>query len=238
MKYVVCNLKNKMVLSDFQKYHEGLKEIETKNTKLIVCFSAPYLMAANSHNYDLGSQDITSLIEETVTGEITGYQLANLDVRYVLVGHSERRIWKKEINIDFINKITEAQNNNLKVIYCIGESLKERENNQTKEVLEKQILEVLNNINLKNLIIAYEPVWAIGTGNTPTKEEIKETVTFINKVIKDNYDLKFPLLYGGSINLDNINEFATITELDGFLIGGASLDYQNVQKIIDVISQN
>ena len=115
MKYVVCNLKNKMPYGDFEKYNEELENIQNAGLKLVFCLSSIYLLSAKRGAYDLGSQDITSLIDEVVTGEITGYQLASLGVKYVIVGHSERRIWKKEINIDFINKITEAQNNNLKV---------------------------------------------------------------------------------------------------------------------------
>ncbi len=227
-----------MDVRDFQKYNEHLMELNPGENKLIMCFSTPYLLSVNHAKFVLGSQDISALIDEVVTGELTGHQLASCGVKYVLVGHSERRIWKKEINIDFINKITEAQNNGINVIYCIGESLKEKVDNKTEEVLEKQIKEVLNNVTLKNIIIAYEPVWAIGTGKTALKDDIANNVKFIKQIIKENYDLNFPVLYGGSINHDNIEDLIEIKELDGFLVGSASLDWQNVVKILDTMHKD
>ncbi len=113
-----------------------------------------------------------------------------MGAKYVIVGHSERRIYRHEINIDFINKINNAVENGLNVIYCIGETLNEKENGRTYEVLEKQISEVLNNVEIKNIMIAYEPVWAIGTGKVPEVNEIKENIKFINDIIMENYEEK------------------------------------------------
>lgn len=238
MKYLVCNLKNKMGLQEFTKYNTSLENLSIGNVNLVMAFSNIYLARVQPKHFDIASQDITAIIDSTVTGEITGYQLQSLGVKYCLVGHSERRIYKKEINIDFINKINEAQNNELKVIYCIGETEKERETGLTEKTLEQQISEVLNNVELKNIIIAYEPVWAIGTGKTPSKDEIKDVITFIKDLIKEKYDLEFKVLYGGSINPDNIDEFKSITNLDGFLVGGASLNIGNVQKMINTLDEN
>ena len=103
---------------------------------------------------------------------------------------AKRRIYRHEINIDFINKINNAVENGLNVIYCIGETLNEKENGRTYEVLEKQISEVLNNVEIKNIMIAYEPVWAIGTGKVPEVNEIKENIKFINDIIMENYEEK------------------------------------------------
>ena len=235
MKYFVCNLKNKMNYNEAKKYSEKIKDINEENKKIIIIPSFPYLNLFNSKNYDLGSQDISAFKDIILTGEVTSYQLKSLGVKYVIVGHSERRQYKKEINIDFINKINNAQMEKLNVIYCIGETKIEKDNNKTYDVLAKQISEVLNNVELKNIIIAYEPIWAIGTGITPTKEEISDKIQYIKDIINEKYDIDIKVLYGGSINPDNIKEINSIANIDGFLIGGSSLDYNNVNNMLKQI---
>ena len=232
MKYLVCNFKNKLNKEDIIKYSNKLDELGIKNIELVICPSNIYISYFNGDNYNLGVQDISSFIDKTITGEITGEQLKSMGVKYVIVGHSERRIYKNELNIDFINKINNAIENDIKVIYCIGESLKEKEEGNTYIVLEKEISEVLNNVELKNIIIAYEPVWAIGSGKVPTNEEIKENIEFINKIIKEKYDTKLKVLYGGSVNKDNISELNKIKNLDGFLVGGASTNIDSLESIL------
>ena len=232
MKYLVCNFKNKFVKEEIIKYKNQINEIEAKKVKLVLIPSLPFLAYFDGSNYELGAQDITSFIDKTITGEVTGEQLKSIGVNYVLVGHSERRIYKNEINIDFINKINNAIENEINIIYCIGETLNDKENGNTYMVLEKQISEVLNNVELKNIIIAYEPVWAIGTGVTPEIKEIKETIQFIKDIVEEKYDTNFLVLYGGSINKDNIESINSIKNLDGFLIGSSSLNINQVKEIL------
>lgn len=236
MKYLVCNLKNKLVNDDIIKYNNTLGKIDSK-TKLIIIPSVMFLDKFSQNGYALGSQDISSFMEKTITGEVTGEQLKSLGVSYVLIGHSERREYKKEINIDFINKINNAISNNIGVIYCIGESLKDREQGNTYIVLEKQISEVLNNVELKNIMIAYEPVWAIGTGIVPDLKDIKETIEFIKDITEEKYETKLNVLYGGSVNLNNIKELNEIKGIDGFLVGGASLDANNVIDMLKIMNK-
>ena len=133
---------------------------------------------------------------------------------------------------DFINKINNAMENGIKVIYCIGESLSDKENGNTYMTLEKQISEVLNNVELKGIMIAYEPVWAIGSGIIPTTKEIKENIGFIKDIIEEKYDIKLKVLYGGSVNSDNISELNTIKNVDGFLVGGASTNIDSLESIL------
>ena len=180
----------------------------------------------------LGAQDISSFIDKTITGEISGEQLKSMGVEYVIVGHSERRIYKNELNIDFINKINNAIDSGIKVIYCIGESLSDKENGNTYMTLEKQISEVLNNVELKGIMIAYEPVWAIGSGIIPTTKEIKENIGFIKDIIEEKYDINIKVLYGGSVNSDNIGELNKIKNVDGFLVGGASTNIDSLENIL------
>ena len=210
MKYLVCNFKNKLVKDDIVKYSNRLSEISAKKVKLVVVPSLPFLAFFDKNGYSIGSQDISSFMDKTITGEVTGEQLKSLGVEYVIVGHSERREYRHEINIDFINKINNAIYNDIKVIYCIGETLKEKEDGNTYMVLEKQISEVLNNVEIKNIIIAYEPVWAVGTGVKPKNKELKENIEFIKDIIEEKYDTKLEVLYGGSINTSNIGELNTI----------------------------
>ncbi len=231
MKYLVCNFKNKLLKDDILKYNRNLGEIETK-VKLVLCPPSIYLSLFDKNGYDLGAQDISSFMDRTITGEIEANQIKSLGATYVIVGHSERRIYKHEINIDFINKINNALENNLNVIYCVGETLRDKENGSTFEILEKQISEVLNNVEIKNIMIAYEPVWAIGTGNVPSIKEIKENIEFISDLLYEKYECKLDILYGGSVNDENIGELCSIKGLSGFLVGGASLDVNKVKGMI------
>jgi triose-phosphate isomerase len=231
MKYLVCNFKNKLLKDDILKYNKSLVDIETK-VKLVLCPPSIYLDMFDKSGYELGVQDISSFMDKTITGEIEATQVKSMGAKYVIVGHSERRIYRHEINIDFINKINNAVENGLNVIYCIGETLNEKENGRTYEVLEKQISEVLNNVEIKNIMIAYEPVWAIGTGKVPEVNEIKENIKFINDIIMENYEEKLDILYGGSVNDTNIGELCTIKGLNGFLVGGASLDPNKVKGML------
>ena len=231
MKYLICNFKNKLLKEDIIKYNNRLGDIETK-VKLVLCPPSIYLSLFDKTGYDLGVQDISSFMDKTITGEIEASQVKSLGATYVIVGHSERRMYKHEINIDFINKINNALENKLNVIYCIGETLSDKENGSTYEVLEKQISEVLNNVEIKNIMIAYEPVWAIGTGNVPSVKEIKENIEFINDLLYEKYEIKLDILYGGSVNDENIEELCGIKGLSGFLVGGASLDVNKVKGMI------
>lgn len=231
MKYLICNFKNKLLKDDILKYNRNLGEIETK-VKLVLCPPSIYLSLFDKNGYNLGVQDISSFMDRTITGEIEANQIKSLGATYVIVGHSERRIYKHEINIDFINKINNALENNLNVIYCVGETLRDKENGSTFEILEKQISEVLNNVEIKNIMIAYEPVWAIGTGNVPSIKEIKENIEFISDLLYEKYECKLDILYGGSVNDENIGELCSIKGLSGFLVGGASLDVNKVKGMI------
>ena len=171
-------------------------------------------------------------MDKTITGEVTGEQLKSLGAEYVIVGHSERREYRHEINIDFINKINNAMENGIKVIYCIGETLKDKDEGNTYMILEKQISEVLNNVEVKNIIIAYEPVWAIGTGKVPSEKEIRDNIEFIKDIVEEKYDTRLDVLYGGSVNKDNIASISAIKCVDGFLVGGASTSIDSLESML------
>lgn len=220
-KLIVGNLKNYMSASDIAKYLKKIDKIED----VVICPSNIFIPYFLKKKFEVGIQNI--YLDKTCTGEITAKQAKSLGISYTIIGHSERRINFNETNIEINEKIKEAINNNLKVILCIGETLEEKGNNQTLEILEKQIKECLDNINLDNIIIAYEPIWAIGTNIIPTINEIEETI----KKIKEIVNIK--VLYGGSVNSNNISDIIKVT--DGVLIGKASTDIDEFLKIIEVV---
>jgi len=167
------------------------------------------------------------------TAAISPYMLKCVGAKYTLVGHSDNR---NEGDTDTMlkNKVLYALKNNLKVVFCIGENKLDKKNNKTFSVLKKQLTKVLDKkFNRKNIVVAYEPIWSIGTGKIPSKSELSKTTKYIKKVLKDLFKKKSPsVLYGGSVDGNNIKMFKEIKEIDGFLIGGAS---KSSNKFIDII---
>ena len=163
------------------------------------------------------------------TGSINAKMLKSVGAKYIILGHSENRLAGE--NNKLINlKIKSALKSGLKVIFCIGETLKERRKKITKQILKKQIKHGLLKLkNTNKIIIAYEPVWSIGSGIIPKPKDLYETINFIKKITKNS-----KVLYGGSVNPKNVNELKSINNIDGFLIGGAS---QDPKKFIDIIKK-
>jgi triosephosphate isomerase len=190
-------------------------------------------------NIKLGAQNVHWEMKGAFTGEISPLMLKDVGCEYVIIGHSERREYFKETD-DIINKkIFAALKVGLKPIVCIGEKLEERESGVTEKVLEQQItegLKGLSNEDMENITIAYEPVWAIGTGKTATPEIANTTQSFIRNKIKEifneNIAEKVRILYGGSVKADNAKALLEQEHIDGALVGGASLDAENFIKII------
>ncbi len=167
------------------------------------------------------------------TSAVSPYMIKKVGASYTLVGHSDNRI-EGDTDDMLKNKVQYALKNNLKVVFCIGENKIEKKGNRTLAVLKKQLTKVLEKkFNKKNIIVAYEPVWSIGTGKIPTIKELRKTTSHIKKVLKNIFKQKsLPVLYGGSVDGDNIKMFKEIREIDGFLIGGAS---KSSKKFIDII---
>ena len=194
----------------------------------------------------LGVQDITHKTDKTgaFTGDISAEQVADLGASFALVGHSERRQYYGENDDILSQKISCAFNAGLSVIFCVGETQDDYTNQRTQKVLENQ-LELLakfaqkiplHSEGLPKLIIAYEPVWAIGTGLTPTLNEIENVHNFIGEILS-TMEIFAPILYGGSVNDKNASEFATSALIDGALVGGASLKTESFTAIIHAFSE-
>ena len=185
---------------------------------------------------NIGSQDI-DISSGARTGAIASEMILDLDCKFSIVGHSERRQFFNEKNDEIRQKILKIANKTLTIL-CVGETEEENENDQTKDVLKRQ-LEVIKDIEFNDsLVIAYEPVWAIGTGNTPTPDKINEIHKFIKDVVQsysDNSSIPM-VLYGGSVNEENAENFFKEESVDGALIGGASLDGRQFANIINIFN--
>ena len=237
--YFVANWKmygNKNSLNTLDKVIKFSKSKEIKKGRLIYC--PPYTLLSSFYKkfqnclIDIGAQNCHESSEYGAhTGFINPKMIKNIGANYVIIGHSENRN-KGETDKLINQKIKSAINAKLRVIFCIGETLKEKRSGKTKSVLSKQIKYGLKNIKIKtNFFIAYEPVWSIGTGNIPKIDGLEKTIQFIKKKFKG----KSPkILYGGSVNPQNIKDLKKINSLDGFLIGGAS---QSPKKFIDIVKK-
>ena len=167
------------------------------------------------------------------TAAISPYMLKSVGAKFILIGHSDNR-QEGDTDLMLKEKIKYALKNNLKVVFCIGENKYEKKKKQTLIVLKKQLIKVIEkNFNINNIIVAYEPIWSIGTGKIPTSFELKITTIHIKKVLKDIFKKNnSKVLYGGSVDGNNVGMFKEIKEIDGFLIGGAS---KSSKKFIDII---
>lgn len=187
----------------------------------------------------LGAQNLFWEKEGAYTGEISPAMLVAAGCRYVIIGHSERRQYFGETDTTVNNRITAAIKGDLIPVVCVGETEKEREANETFEVLEKQFQKGLDGFSaadLAALVIAYEPVWAIGTGKTATKDQAQEAHQFLRQLLEQRYGnmlaKSIRILYGGSVKPNNIDELMAMPDIDGALVGGASLSAETFSQIV------
>ena len=216
--------------------------------KIILC--APYTSLFEMGNFllgdgyiDLGAQNIHCESQGAFTGEISAAMLKACGVEWVIVGHSERRTLFHESDEEVSQKVVKAMEEGLSVIFCVGESIHERETGKTSVVLGEQLGALLARLvedQVQKLVIAYEPIWAIGTGLNATEEQIAEA----HQILRDMMEKTFPGLanqvpiqYGGSVNRENCKELSEISVVNGFLIGGASLDVDQFGEIIEKVTE-
>ncbi|MEN8244676.1 MAG: triose-phosphate isomerase [Thermodesulfobacteriota bacterium] len=199
----------------------------------------PVFNAIKGSRIDLGGQNLHWETEGAYTGEISGDMLKSAGCGYVIIGHSERRQFFGETDETVNNKIKSALSCGLKPVFCIGESETERDSNLTFSVLDKQVQAGLKGFvsdDLKDLVLAYEPIWAIGTGKTATSDQAQEVHTFLRASIAKQFDdslaQSMRILYGGSVKPGNIAELMSMPDIDGALVGGASLDPQTFSQIV------
>ena len=224
MKLVVGNQKTYLNREQVLEFIEETKNYDCSN--VIVCPSYIYLdLFLDKSNYMVGAQNVSEKGNGASTGEISAEQLSSLGVSYSIVGHSERRADQHETSEMLYNKIVKLLENDIIPIFCVGEHLEEKEKNVTKDVVGKQIMEVFDKLDtekMEKIIIAYEPIWSIGTGKIPTNDEITDVTEYIKDLVQDKYGRRLAVLYGGSVNQKNIDTLNEIDVVDGYLIGGAS----------------
>lgn len=238
-KYFVANLKMELSLKEslalLKKYSSYRFD---KRKKIIVC--PDYLCLAKFKNSDkniqLGAQNCAYLDKGALTGEISPQELSSLNVNYVILGHSERR-FLNENNLLIAKKVKAALDNNLKVILCVGETKEEKNKKFTKSVIKEQINSVfssLSKVEMKNIILAYEPRWAIGQKKPCLASQAALIHQFIKEFTVKKFNIKVKVIYGGSVNQDSLIDFDKEKSIDGFLVGRASLDFNQFKKIVNL----
>ena len=243
-KVIAGNWKMNMLPNETIQFIEDLAPL-VKDTEHEVILCVPYtdlfyaLLTAQNTNIKIGAQNMHFAESGAYTGEVSGKMLKSINVEYVIIGHSERRQYFNETDETVNKKVKAAFENGLKPIVCVGETLEQREAGKVEEIITNQTklaLDGLTNEQVQNTIIAYEPIWAIGTGKTATKEDANDAVKAIRKKIAEIYGQNVAdgviIQYGGSVKSSNANELFSMSDIDGALVGGASLKVDEFQKII------
>ena len=245
-KIVAGNWKMNLSFQEAEELFEDIIDLygdeNTNNPKLIICPPFPYLEMGTDLTDDqkigVGAQNVSDHSLGAYTGEVSALMLNSMDVEYCIVGHSERRKYFEESSALLKDKIERLLENDISPIFCCGEQLEERESLKEYDVVKAQIFEALFHLNkdeIQNVIIAYEPVWAIGTGLTATPEEAEQMHSFIRNLLEEKFGKNIAenisILYGGSCNANNAREIFSKPNVDGGLIGGASLNANDFYKI-------
>ena len=242
---IAGNWKMNMLASDIKPYMDAIKPMLPKNKscETILCVPAVNVPAMLKYGKEAkiscGAQDVSEHDKGAYTGDIAASQLADLGVKYCIVGHSERRAGYRESDIKVNAKVKQLLGMGISPIICVGESLEQREMDLTMAHINYQIRAALAGVELSQLrkcIIAYEPIWAIGTGKTATSEQAEEVCREIRAIIREMYGARparsISILYGGSMNAKNAAELLAQPDVDGGLIGGASLKPADFATII------
>jgi len=246
-KYFVANWKMGLSFLETRSLTlELLTQLDPKTAQhhtIVLCPTALALGSVSNQildtNLTLGSQDCSAHESGAYTGEVSAKSLQELSCSHVILGHSERRSYHHETNDLVAQKVLMVQRHAITPIVCVGESMRERENGTALKALELQLKNSLpTNCNQNQLIIAYEPIWAIGTGKIPQTQEIEEVHIHLKHVLKEHFQdnaIDIPLLYGGSVKPDNAQEILLQPHVDGVLIGGASMKTDSFLQIINCL---
>ena len=244
-KVIAGNWKMNMLPNEAMAFIEGLAPL-VKNSEVEVILCVPYtdlfysLLTAQDTNIKIGAQNMHWEESGAYTGEVSGKMLKSIGVEYVIIGHSERRQYFNETDETVNKKIKSAFANELKPIVCVGETLEQRETGKAEEIVTNQTkiaLDGLTEEQVENTIIAYEPIWAIGTGKTATAEDANNSIKAIRNEIAKNYGQniadKVIIQYGGSVKASNAKELFSTSDIDGGLVGGASLKVEEFANIVN-----
>ncbi len=224
-------------------YLENFKLLgQSEHRQIVLCPSFPALSNLNQSfketNIKVGAQTVSRHNKGAYTGQVSAQSLAEAGCAYCIIGHSETRKYQHESNIDIEHKCKELLKHNVTPIICVGESRKNFEQQQTFEILEEQLALVLqaiadHNHDIEHFVIAYEPLWAIGTGVVPEYTYLEQIFTWLYKECTKHTQTSFSLIYGGSVDATNAQDILNIAHINGLLIGGASLDFDSFSAIIN-----
>ncbi len=244
-KVIAGNWKMNMLPNEAMEYIQAFEPL-VKNSKSEVILCVPYtdlfycITNAQGTNIKIGAQNMHFAESGAYTGEVSPKMLKSIGVEYVIIGHSERRQYYNETDESVNKKLKAAFENELKPIVCVGETLEEREAGKAEQIITTQTrlaLDGLSNEQVKNTIIAYEPIWAIGTGKTATSEDANNAIKSIREEIKRIYGEEVSseviIQYGGSVKSSNAKELFETSDIDGGLVGGASLKPEEFSKIVN-----
>ena len=246
---IAGNWKMNKDLFETLSFAQGLKAYAIKHSdspvEIVIAPAFPFLKTARDElkntTVKISAQDVSSNEDGAFTGEVSATMLASLHLPYCIVGHSERRQYHNDADHMVNARLRQLLKNGITPIFCIGEKLEEREAEQTNDVLLRQLEDGLKDVELhtgQEIVIAYEPVWAIGTGKVATPAQAQEAHAFIRTWLKDKFTDKVSdrllLLYGGSVKPDNIKELMLQPDIDGALIGGASLKLEQFTNMLDL----
>ena len=244
-KVIAGNWKMNMLPNEAIAFIDGLAPL-VKNSDAEVILCVPYtdlfysLLTAQDTNIKIGAQNMHWEESGAYTGEVSGKMLKSIGVEYVIIGHSERRQYFNETDETVNKKVKSAFANGLKPIVCVGETLEQRETGKAEEIITGQTkiaLDGLTEEQVENTIIAYEPIWAIGTGKTATAEDANNSIKAIRNEIAKNYGQniadKVIIQYGGSVKASNAKELFSTSDIDGGLVGGASLKVEEFANIVN-----
>lgn len=239
--FIAANWKMNKTISETQEFiYNFIPEVkDTSDVDIVLAppFTSLRIAAEKLEgtNVTLAAQDVFYEEKGAYTGEVSPLMLIDIGCKYVIVGHSERRQYFNETDEIVNKKIKAAKKAGLGIIFCIGESLKEREAGKTFDVLQREIEKGLNGIGPEDIVVAYEPIWAIGTGKTATSEQAQEAHACIRKRLNILYGNKadnFCIIYGGSVTPENVDSLMACKDVDGALVGGASLKVDSLIRIV------
>lgn len=238
-KIIALNHKMNLNYDLVNEYIERINKVKTDN-KIIIIPSFLYIEKfIKNTKYDIGSQNLSNELNGAFTGEVSSIQLNSIGAKYSLVGHSERRNLFHETDEIINEKTRQCLNHGITPIICVGETLSEHNNDETLVKINNQISHAilgLDDLNeKKEIIIAYEPIYAIGTGKAPEVKEIEIVINHIYEVLSKYDNIDFKILYGGSVNKENIKKILDINKLDGVLIGTISSKIEDIIKIIETV---
>lgn len=247
---IAGNWKMNMLPSQVKPFVEELRPTlpKSKTCEVVLCVPAtdiyPLRRALKDNRIAVGAEDVSVHDKGAYTGETAATMLADMKVKYVIVGHSERREYHNETDLMVGQKAAQVLQNGMLPIICVGETLEQRERGLTMDHIRLQLMSALSYVpdeKIRQIVVAYEPIWAIGTGKTATPEQAEEVCERIRAIIREHYGARIarsiPVIYGGSMKPENAYDLLSMPDIDGGLIGGASMKPADFSQIIDTVGK-